>query len=144
MTAQAYRLFPSSCSTSFCVWGRAGEKWDKQHGVGVERAELVARTRDAVTKGLAAGHLWHVATHAEHARPMLQARKPFRPTCLLSSKPKKTWHCARPWVICVCISSALQSSSCCSSRSCNSALHFSRNSAARNNERLRAQSAAWA
>lgn len=51
---------------------RAGEKWDKQHGVGVERAELVARTRDAVARGLQAGHFWHVATHAQHARPMLQ------------------------------------------------------------------------
>ena len=51
---------------------RAGEKWDKQHGVGVERAELVARTRDAVARGQQLGHVWHAATHIEHARPMLQ------------------------------------------------------------------------
>ena len=50
---------------------RAGERWDKQHGVGVERAELMARTRDAVARGQQTGHLWHAATHIEHARPML-------------------------------------------------------------------------
>lgn len=46
--------------------------WDKQHGVGVERARLLEATREAVARGLAAGNMWHTATHAEHARPMLQ------------------------------------------------------------------------
>ena len=55
---------------------RAGEKWDKQHGVGVERAELVTRTRDAVARGQQLGHVWHAATHIEHARPMLQVIQP--------------------------------------------------------------------
>ncbi|KAK9788000.1 hypothetical protein WJX73_004027 [Symbiochloris irregularis] len=69
---QGMRLAAAVGLTQLLLPFRAGEKWDKQHGVGVERAELVARTRDAVARGLQAGHLWHVATHAQHARPMLQ------------------------------------------------------------------------
>ncbi len=46
--------------------------WDKQHGVDVERQRLLAQTRDLVNKGLQADHLWHTATHADYARPMLQ------------------------------------------------------------------------
>ena len=53
---------------------RGGTAWDKQHGVGVERRRLLARTREAVARGLLASNLWHSASHAEHARPMLQAR----------------------------------------------------------------------
>ena len=41
----------------------------------VERERLVAHTREAVTKGLASGSMWHAATNAEHARPMLQVPK---------------------------------------------------------------------
>lgn len=48
--------------------------WDKQYGVDVERRRLLEATREAVARGLAAGNLWHTATHAEHARPMLQVR----------------------------------------------------------------------
>jgi hypothetical protein len=48
--------------------------WDKQYGVDVERRRLLEVTREAVARGLAAGNLWHTATHAEHARPMLQVR----------------------------------------------------------------------
>ncbi len=48
--------------------------WDKQHGVDVERRRLLERTRELVARGLGAGNLWHSASHAEHARPMLQAR----------------------------------------------------------------------
>ena len=44
--------------------------------MGVERAELVARTRDAVARGQQLGHVWHAATHIEHARPMLQVIQP--------------------------------------------------------------------
>lgn len=51
---------------------RGGAAWDKQHGVGVERRRLLARTREAVARGLLASNLWHSASHAEHARPMLQ------------------------------------------------------------------------
>ena len=51
---------------------RTGAAWDKQHGVDVERQRLLAQTRDLVTKGLQADHLWHTATHADYARPMLQ------------------------------------------------------------------------
>ena len=54
----------------FCC--RSGAQWDKQHGVDVERERLLAHTREAVTKGLASGNMWHAATNAEHARPMLQ------------------------------------------------------------------------
>ena len=39
--------------------------------MGVERAELMARTRDALARGMQTSHLWHAASHAEHARPML-------------------------------------------------------------------------
>ena len=46
--------------------------WDKQHGVDVERRRLLERTRELVSRGLGAGNLWHSASHAEHARPMLQ------------------------------------------------------------------------
>lgn len=46
--------------------------WDKQHGVGVEQARLLERTRQLVARGQSVGNLWHTATHAEHARPMLQ------------------------------------------------------------------------
>ncbi len=46
--------------------------WDKQHGVDVERRRLLERTRELVARGLGAGNLWHSASHAEHARPMLQ------------------------------------------------------------------------
>lgn len=51
---------------------RSGAVWDKQHGVDVERRRLLERTRELVANGLGAGNLWHTATHAEHARPMLQ------------------------------------------------------------------------
>ncbi len=51
---------------------RTGATWDKQHGVDVERQRLLAQTRDLVNKGLQADHLWHTATHADYARPMLQ------------------------------------------------------------------------
>lgn len=53
---------------------RSGAQWDKQHGVDVERERLLARTRDAVARGLLAGNLWHTASNAEHARPMLQVQ----------------------------------------------------------------------
>ena len=51
---------------------RTGATWDKQHGVDVERHRLLAQTRDLVNKGMQADHLWHTATHADYARPMLQ------------------------------------------------------------------------
>ncbi|KFM27432.1 Brefeldin A-inhibited guanine nucleotide-exchange protein 2 [Auxenochlorella protothecoides] len=47
--------------------------WDKAHGVDVERRRLASLTREVVAAGGTAGNLWHSATHAEHARPMLQA-----------------------------------------------------------------------
>ena len=43
----------------------------------MERERLVAHTREAVTKGLASGSMWHAATNAEHARPMLQVVKGY-------------------------------------------------------------------
>ncbi len=49
--------------------------------MGVERERLLARTREAVAKGLAAGNLWHTASNAEHARPMLQVGR--RVPCVL-------------------------------------------------------------
>ena len=55
-----------------CLLCRTGATWDKQHGVDVERQRLLAQTRDLVNKGLQADHLWHTATHADYARPMLQ------------------------------------------------------------------------
>jgi hypothetical protein len=62
----------------FALRRRSGAQWDKQHGVDVERERLLARTRDAVARGLLAGNLWHTASNAEHARPMLQVRRvPF-------------------------------------------------------------------
>jgi hypothetical protein len=51
--------------------------WDKQHGVDVERRRLLERTRELVARGLGAGNLWHSASHAEHARPMLQVWESF-------------------------------------------------------------------
>lgn len=54
------------------IVNRAGAVWDKQHGVDVERRRLLEATREAVSRGLAAGNMWHTASHAEHARPMLQ------------------------------------------------------------------------
>ena len=53
---------------------RTGATWDKQHGVDVERHRLLAQTRDLMNKGMQADHLWHTATHADYARPMLQVR----------------------------------------------------------------------
>jgi len=62
-------IMPIAPSVACC---RSGAQWDKQHGVDVERERLMAHTRDAVAKGLASGNMWHAATNAEHARPMLQ------------------------------------------------------------------------
>ena len=58
--------------------------------MGVERERLLARTRDAVTKGLAAGNMWHAASNAEHARPMLQVRPPSS-----GWQSLKAWACAQ-------------------------------------------------
>lgn len=53
----------------------SGATWDKQHGVDVERKRLLEFTRQMMASGGAvAGNIWHTATHAEHARPMMQAR----------------------------------------------------------------------
>ncbi len=65
---------------SACPASRGGGGWDKQHGVSVERRRLLARTREAVARGLLASNLWHSASHAQHARPMLQARAPSERT----------------------------------------------------------------
>ena len=59
--------------------GRTGATWDKQHGVDVERHRLLAQTRDLMNKGMQADHLWHTATHADYARPMLQVGKLHSP-----------------------------------------------------------------
>ena len=64
----------STCITAVICGCRAGAIWDKQHGVDVERRRLLERTRELVSRGLGAGNLWHSASHAEHARPMLQVR----------------------------------------------------------------------
>ncbi|KAL4515001.1 hypothetical protein Ndes2526B_g03682 [Nannochloris sp. 'desiccata'] len=61
----------------------AGASWDKQHGVDVERQRLLELTGQLLsTPGAGAGMginavpgsgtMWHAATHAEHARPMMQ------------------------------------------------------------------------
>jgi hypothetical protein len=52
----------------------SGATWDKQHGVDVERKRLLEFTRQmvAASGGAVAGNIWHTATHAEHARPMMQ------------------------------------------------------------------------
>jgi hypothetical protein len=53
----------------------SGATWDKQHGVAVERRRLLEFTRQMMAAGGAvAGNIWHTATHAEHARPMMQVR----------------------------------------------------------------------
>ncbi|BDA49435.1 probable Brefeldin A-inhibited guanine nucleotide-exchange protein [Coccomyxa sp. Obi] len=69
---QGKRLAAAMGMTQLTLPFRSGAQWDKQHGVGVERERLLARTRDAVARGLLAGNLWHTASNAEHARPMLQ------------------------------------------------------------------------
>jgi len=71
----AARATPTTFITPFLP-SRGGGGWDKQHGVSVERRRLLARTREAVARGLLASNLWHSASHAEHARPMLQVRAP--------------------------------------------------------------------
>lgn len=62
----------------------------------VERERLVAHTRDAVAKGLASGNMWHAATNAEHARPMLQVLCPQSPIlrhpCCTSATSESTWQ----------------------------------------------------
>lgn len=62
----------------------SGNPWDKQHGVDIERKRLLDMTAKILavsatpggiggTPGIASGSfLWHTATHAEHARPMMQ------------------------------------------------------------------------
>jgi len=60
----------------------AGASWDKQHGVDVERQRLLELTSQLLsTPGAGtgirivvpgSGTMWHAATHAEHARPMMQ------------------------------------------------------------------------
>jgi hypothetical protein len=64
----------------------AGASWDKQHGVDVERQRLLELTGQILsTSGSGnsgsvlgvnavpgSGTMWHAATHAEHARPMMQ------------------------------------------------------------------------
>lgn len=53
----------------------AGNAWDKQHGVDVERRrllEVTAQLFDNSPGGGAGASLWRAATHAEHARPMMQ------------------------------------------------------------------------
>ena len=52
----------------------SGATWDKQHGVDVERRRLLEFTRQMMAAGGVAGNIWHTATHAEHARPMMQVR----------------------------------------------------------------------
>ncbi|KAK9904753.1 hypothetical protein WJX75_001787 [Coccomyxa subellipsoidea] len=69
---QGKRLAAAMGMTQLTLPFRSGAQWDKQHGVDVERERLLARTRDAVARGLLAGNLWHTASNAEHARPMLQ------------------------------------------------------------------------
>ncbi len=61
----------------------AGASWDKQHGVDVERQRLLELTGQILSTSGAgtgiginavpgSGTMWHAATHAEHARPMMQ------------------------------------------------------------------------
>ena len=51
----------------------AGNSWDKQHGAEQENLEFVKATAQISSNSLAQGqNLWRSATHAEHARPMLQ------------------------------------------------------------------------
>ena len=67
----------------------------------VERERLVAHTREAVAKGLASGNMWHAATNAEHARPMLQVSYGCPPELLESAlllveqrASRSMWHVA--------------------------------------------------
>lgn len=46
--------------------------WDKQRGADMERRFILETAEKEVAKGAVSGNLWHTATHAEHARPMLQ------------------------------------------------------------------------
>lgn len=71
-SAQNLKLAAAMGLTQLMLPFRTGATWDKQHGVDVERQRLLAQTRDLVNKGLQADHLWHTATHADYARPMLQ------------------------------------------------------------------------
>ncbi|KAK9804748.1 hypothetical protein WJX72_003264 [[Myrmecia] bisecta] len=70
--SQSVRLAAALGLTQLMMPFRAGPVWDKQHGVDIERKRLLDHTRLLVAKGMAAGNLWHTATHAEHARPMFQ------------------------------------------------------------------------
>jgi len=58
--------------------GCRSDKWDKQHGVDVERARLMKHTREVVAKGQQqqAEHVWHTASHVQHVTAMLQVTSP--------------------------------------------------------------------
>ncbi|KAL3134912.1 hypothetical protein ABBQ32_007876 [Trebouxia sp. C0010 RCD-2024] len=71
-SAQNLKLAAAMGLTQLMLPFRTGATWDKQHGVDVERHRLLAQTRDLMNKGMQADHLWHTATHADYARPMLQ------------------------------------------------------------------------
>lgn len=53
---------------------------DQQQGVALERAYLLKRARELVSRGQQAEHVWHTANRAEHVTAMLQVR----PSALLS------------------------------------------------------------
>lgn len=50
----------------------SGASWDKQHGVRVERKRLEDFANQVLEFGRSRGGQWRVASHAEHARPMMQ------------------------------------------------------------------------
>jgi hypothetical protein len=53
---------------------RALGGWDKARGVDAERKLIMEMAEKEVARAALSGNVWHSATHAEHARPMLQVR----------------------------------------------------------------------
>ena len=64
--------------------------WDKQRGADAERRLILELAEKEVARAALSGNVWHSATHAEHARPMLQVGG--KPVSL--KQPPACDHCA--------------------------------------------------
>jgi brefeldin A-inhibited guanine nucleotide-exchange protein len=72
-TAQARnRLAAAVGWTQLSLPWRALGGWDKAKGVDAERKLVLELAEKEVARAALSGNVWHSATHAEHARPMLQ------------------------------------------------------------------------
>ncbi|CAD7697716.1 unnamed protein product [Ostreobium quekettii] len=67
------RLASAMGLTQLSVPFRSGTIWDKQHAAQVQQLRLIEETKRMVASGVTRGDVWYTGSHAEHARPMLEA-----------------------------------------------------------------------